>query len=51
MLWSARDRVLVDETLPDISLRFVRRAPDPGPVESEPEATPPDVEETAPAKD
>lgn len=38
MDWTARDRLLVDETLPDISLRFVRRAPDPGSAESEPEA-------------
>ena len=37
MDWSARDRLLVDETLPDIALRFVRRAPDPGLAEDEPE--------------
>lgn len=37
MVWAARDRLLVEETLPDITLRFVRRAPDPGLAEAEPE--------------
>ncbi|MEY3895076.1 MAG: hypothetical protein RLZZ214_595 [Verrucomicrobiota bacterium] len=61
MVWAARDRLLVDETLPDISLRFVRRAPDPGLAKTEPEpqateagddAQSPDtkVEDAAPAK-
>lgn len=45
MVWSARDRLLVDETLPDITLRFVRRAPNPGSVEVEPEPSS-DVDET-----
>ena len=55
MIWTATDRLLVDETLPDISLRFVRRAPDPGPVESEHEAAEPDAdakaEEVTPEKE
>lgn len=36
MLWCATDRLLVDETLPDLSLRFVRRAPDPAATDPEP---------------
>jgi hypothetical protein len=35
MVWTAKDRLLVDETLPDITLHFVRRAPDPGLVDNE----------------
>ena len=34
MLWTAKDRLLADQTLPDLSLKFVRRAPDPGPLKS-----------------
>jgi uncharacterized protein (TIGR02246 family) len=56
MLWEARDRLLADETLPDTSLRFVRRAPDPSPPESPlntgEEAESPDAatEQAAPAQ-
>ncbi|MGL5018398.1 MAG: YybH family protein [Luteolibacter sp.] len=46
MLWEAKDRLLVDETLPDTSLRFVRRAPDPSP----PDGKPAKAEEAAPEK-
>lgn len=65
MVWTAKDRLLVDETLPDVSLHFVRRAPDPdsGVDESDssvdaegadvekPEAEKVDAEKAAPAKD
>ncbi len=39
MVWTATDRLLVDETLPDVSLHFVRRAPDPDSGEDEPESS------------
>lgn len=39
MVWTAKDRLLVDETQPDVSLHFVRRAPDPGSAEDESEAS------------
>ncbi len=50
MDWTARDRLLGDETLPDITHRYVRRAPDPGLAASEPKAAA-NSEEAAPAKE
>lgn len=39
MVWNVSNRVLVDETLPDVSLYFVRRAPDPDSDEDESESS------------
>ncbi|NQX01083.1 SgcJ/EcaC family oxidoreductase [bacterium] len=47
MVWTARSRLLAGETLPDVTFRFVRRAPDPGSVEREPEAAAADTDAEA----
>lgn len=49
ILWSATDRVRAGETLPDVDLRFVRRAPDPEPLPlaEAPDAAPADEEKPA----
>lgn len=62
MVWTAKDRLIADETLPDVSLIFVRRAPEPAAAEDadaeeagaeadveNPEAGKPEADKAAPA--
>jgi uncharacterized protein (TIGR02246 family) len=50
IIWAASDRVRAGETLPDATLRFVRRAPDPDPEPLADAPPAPDSDDGAPAE-